>query len=106
VSRKLYGTRFTTQCGHSWRWRHSKLTVDDMAGATVNCPAFADSTRLEQCPAYLFILPEQFEGMDRDAVPAEVHAVLFHKWLHQQDPTWPEDGHGTMAAEFTLTDSD
>jgi hypothetical protein len=102
MSRRQYGTRFTTGCGHSWRWRYPKWTVGVMRGATTDCPYVVDKATGEQCEALLIIPSEQFEGMHLDRYPAEVHMPLFHKYLHQQDESWPEDGAGTGYVEFGL----
>lgn len=100
MSRRLYGTRWTTGCGHSWRWRHTVLTVDDVRGATMDCPFIVNRKTREQCAELLIIPFEQFDGVARDIVPPEVHAPLFHKYLHQQDESWPADGAGTAYVEF------
>jgi hypothetical protein len=52
------------------------------------------------CDELLIIPGEQFEGMDLDCFPAEVHMPLFHKYMHGQDERWPEDGSGTGYVEF------
>jgi hypothetical protein len=92
MSRRQYGTRFTTGCGHSWRRRYSTLTVDILAGCTTNCP---------QCGEMLIIPAGQFK-IGHLGVPRDVHMPKFHKYLHQQDPAWPEDGAGTGYVEFDL----
>jgi hypothetical protein len=92
MSRRLYGTRFTTGCGHSWRRRYFRLTVATIAGCTTDCP---------QCDALLIIPAGQFLGQRLDGPPSQVHAPLFHKYLSQQDPGWPADGQGTGYAEFS-----
>jgi hypothetical protein len=102
MSSRPYGTRWTTGCGHSWRWRHTVLTVGDIRGATMDCPVIVDKKTGEQCPAYLIIPYEQFEGVDRSIIPPAVHAPLFHKYLHQQDASWPADGAGTGYVEFAV----
>lgn len=43
---------------------------------------------------------EQFEGMDRDAFPFNVHMPLFHVYLNSIEPEWPIDGAGTGYVEF------
>lgn len=88
---KLYGTRFTTGCGHSWRRRYPKWTAGILGGATTDCRV---------CDELLIIPAEQFEGQDPDSYPLNVHMPLFHLYLHEQDPRWPADGAGTGYAEF------
>jgi hypothetical protein len=91
MSRKLYGTRFTTGCGHSWRKRYPKWTVRDLSHASTDCKV---------CGELLMIPGEQFEGTDPNAYPFAVHMPLFHAYLHAQDPDWPADGRGTGYVEF------
>jgi hypothetical protein len=91
MSRRLYGTRFTTGRGHSWRKRRPKWTARFLRHATTDCKV---------CDELLIIPGEQFEGMDLDCFPAEVHMPLFHKYMHGQDERWPEDGSGTGYVEF------
>jgi hypothetical protein len=91
MRRKLYGTRFTTGCGHSWRRRYPWWTIGDLRGATTDCIV---------CDALLIIPFEQFEGRNPDAYPFTVHMPLFHVYLNSQDPGWPKDGAGTGYVEF------
>jgi hypothetical protein len=91
MRKRLYGTRFTTGCGHSWRRRYPKWTVRDLGGASTDCAA---------CGELLMIPAEQFEGQNPAAFPVNVHMPLFHLYLHQQDARWPADGGGTGFAEF------
>lgn len=91
MSRKQYGTRFTTGCGHSWRRRYPKWTVGDLAGSTTDCA---------QCGELLIIPAGQFARQRFDAFPAEVHMPLFHTYMNRQDPRWPADGAGTGYTEF------
>ena len=88
---KIYGTRFTTGCGHSWRRRYPWWTVGDLRGATTDCKV---------CDALLIIPFEQFEGVDPDVFPFTVHMPLFHVYLNAQDPGWPINGAGTRYVEF------
>lgn len=90
MSRRQYGTRFTTGCGHSWRKRRPRFRIYELLGRTADCP---------QCGELLIIPAPQFKGMQLDSIPAEVHAPLFHKYLHQQDERWPVDGSGTGYVE-------
>lgn len=91
MSRKLYGTRFTTGCGHSWRRRFPVWTVGVLRGSTTDC---------RKCDALLIIPFDQFVSMDRGSYPFNVHMPLFHKYLHEQDSQWPVDGRGTGYVEF------
>jgi hypothetical protein len=97
MRRRLYGTRFTTGCGHSWRRRYPWHTRWTLGGATTDCAV---------CGELLIIPAEQFEDLDLDldldldAYPFEVHMPLFHLYLNRQDPRWPADGAGTGFAEF------
>lgn len=91
MRKRLYGTRFTTGCGHSWRRRYPWHTIRTLGGCTTDCNV---------CGELLIIPREQFEGQDPDAYPFNVHAPLFHKYLNQQDPRWPADGAGTGFVEF------
>lgn len=95
MSRRGSGTRWTTGCGHSWRWRHAVLTVGDLAGCATNCP---------RCEEMLIIPAGQFLGLPLDAPPPTVHAPLFHAWLNRQDPSWPADGAGTQSVGFSADD--
>ena len=97
MNRRLYGTRFTTGCGHSWRRRRPRWTVADLAGATTDCV---------QCGEELIIPGAQFLGQSLDGFPAAVHAPLFHRYLRSQDPEWPEDGQGTGCVEFDVDDNE
>ncbi len=83
---KLYGTRITTGCGHSWRRRHLTWTRLDLSGATTDCRV---------CGELLIIPAEQFIGQDLHTVPVTLHAPRFHRYLHQQGHRWPADGAGT-----------
>lgn len=91
MSRRPYGTRFTTGCGHSWRRRYPKWPVRILKYASTDCRV---------CDALLIIPAEQFEGQDPDSFPANVHMPLFHRYLHEQDERWPADGRGTGCVEF------
>jgi hypothetical protein len=102
MSRRQYGTRFTAGCGHSWRRRYPKWHVHSLADVDTDCPFVVDKATGERCNALLFIPAEQFEGLDPCVYPVEVHAPLFHKYLHQQDESCPEDGAGTGFVEFGL----
>jgi hypothetical protein len=91
MGRKLYGTRFTTGCGHSWRRRYPKWTIRDLSHASTDCKV---------CGELLYISGEQFEGKDSSAFPFAVHCMLFHVYMHGQDSGWPVDGAGTDYVEF------
>ena len=95
MRRKLYGTRFTTGCGHNWRRRWPKWTVRQLSDASTDCNV---------CGGLLFIRGEQFEGMEPNAFPFAVHAVLFHVYMNEQDSRWPVDGKGTGHVEFPVWD--
>lgn len=97
MSRRLYGTRFTTGCGHSWRRRHPRWTIADLVGALTNCV---------QCGEELIIPAGQFVGQTLDVFPATVHAPLFRRCLLDQDADWPQDGRGTGYMEFAIDDSE
>lgn len=101
MSRRPYGTRWTTGCGHSWRNRHNGWRVIILTGATMDCP-HVDKVTKERCNELLIIPREQFAGMELFTIPVEVHAPLFHKYLNQQDPSWPADGAGTGYVEFDV----
>lgn len=88
---KIYGTRFTTGCGHSWRRRYPKWTIGDLAHASTDCKV---------CGELLMIPGEQFKGMNRNAFPFTVHMPLFHAYLNSIEPDWPVDGRGTGYVEF------
>jgi hypothetical protein len=92
MTKRLYGTRFTTGCGHSWHRPYPKWTARDLGHVTTDCVV---------CGELLIIPAEQFEGCDLDQFPINVHAPLFHKYLNQQDSRWPTDGAGTGYVEFT-----
>lgn len=95
---KVVRTRFTTGCGHFWTRRHPKYTVERLArGATTDC---------RECGALVYVVPKQFEGMRPDCFPAQVHMPLLHRYLNQQDPSWPADGAGTGYAEFDIDDAE
>lgn len=98
---KLYGTRFTTGCGHSWRRRYPKWTVRDLGGATSDCAHLIDKKTGVRCGELLLIPREQFAGMGEDVFPANVHMPLFHKEMNRQDPRWPADGVNTGYATFS-----
>lgn len=85
------GTRFTTGCGHSWKRRVSRWTVRDLSHSTSDCAV---------CGELVMIPGEQFDGLHRDVYPINVHMPLFHKYMHQQDPGWPENGANTGYVEF------
>lgn len=97
MSRRQYGTRFITGCGHSWRKRYPKWTVGDLRGVVTDCRV---------CDAYLIIPFEQFDGMDRSVFPVEVHMPMFHKYMNEQDERWPVDGVGTGYVEFTTEEKE
>lgn len=85
------GTRFTTACGHSWKRRYPYWSVRDMKGSTTDCKV---------CDAILVFPSEQFEGMDRDYYPANVHLVDFNEWMHKRNNQWPINGVDTDYVEF------
>ena len=91
MRKRLYGTRFTTGCGHSWRRRYPWHTARTLSHASTDCAV---------CGELLMIPGEQFEGQNLDAFPVNVHMPLFHVYLNQQDPRWPADGAGTGSIEF------
>lgn len=93
MNRYMVGTRFTAGCGHSWKRRYLKWRIHELMGCTTDCP---------QCGELLIIPAPQFQGQRLDGFPAEVHAPLFHRYLHQQDPRWPEGGAGTGYIEFPV----
>jgi hypothetical protein len=92
MTHRLYGTRFTTGCGHSWRRRYPKWTVRDLRNATTDCVV---------CGELLIIPRDQFGEMLPDLFPFRVHMPLFHQWMNQQDSRWPADGRGTGYVEFS-----
>lgn len=92
MRRKLYGTRFTTGCGHSWRRRYPWWTIAELAGCTTDCNV---------CGELLIIPREQFGDHLSDRYPFNVHAPLFHVWMNRQDPRWPVDGRGTGYVEIS-----
>lgn len=92
--KRKYGTRFTTGCGHSWRRRYwpYKVWLLYSGACTADCRV---------CGALLIINGEQFDGMRKDVVPADVHMPLFHRYMNDQDPRWPADGANTGYVEFS-----
>jgi hypothetical protein len=94
IRRTVIGTRFTTGCGHSWKRRHPRWSVADLRGACADCAV---------CGELVLIPREQFEGQAAAAVPAAVHAPLFHKHLALESVgDWPADGLGAFSAEFAV----
>lgn len=93
MRRRLYGTRFTTGCGHSWLRRHSKWRICNLGGATIDCRA---------CGELLIIPREQFKDHRSNRVPFVVHMPTFRKYLNEQDSRWPADGAGTGYVDFPL----
>lgn len=91
MNRKLYGTRFTTGCGHNWRRRYPKWNRGELAHATIDCTV---------CGELLMIPAEQFEGLNPNLFPFHVHLPLFHVYMNAQDSGWPKDGRGTGYVEF------
>jgi hypothetical protein len=66
--------------------------VEDLRGACADCAV---------CGELLLIPREQFDGQASAAVPAAVHAPLFHKQLAlESGGAWPADGRGTFSAAF------
>lgn len=85
------GTRITTECGHSWKSRYIRYTAHEMHEASTDCRV---------CGALLIIIIIP-AAMPRNAVPAQVHCLLFHSWLHRQsNGVWPIDGKGGWVASF------
>lgn len=91
----IYGTRYTTGCGHNYYRRYKRFTVATLAGCTTDCPV---------CGELLIIDAGQFAGKRLDVKPFAVHLPLFHRYLHQQDPRWPADGAGTGYIEFEVNE--
>lgn len=91
MRRRIYGTRYTTGCGHSWRRRYKRYTVEQMRHATTDCNV---------CGAMLVFDPAQFEGAREDCFWFNVHLPLFNAWMHAQDPRWPLNGANTGFVEF------
>ena len=89
---KVYGTRFTTGCGHSWVRRYPTWDIWHLSHATSDCRV---------CGELLIIPSEQFSDPYSSNYPFHVHMPLFHKYLHAQDERWPEDGSGTGYVEFS-----
>lgn len=89
---RLYGTRFTTGCGHSWRRRYPKWTISDLAHAETDCAV---------CGELLIIPGDQFTDETSEHFPFNVHMPLFHLWLSRESGgMWPADGRGTYSASF------
>lgn len=104
MRKQLYGTRFTSGCGHSWYRRYPKWTIKDLAGVTTDCPFVIDKETGERCGELLIIPAGQFLGRDLSRFPLNVHAPMFHKYMHQEDSNWPADGAGTYCVTIPGTE--
>lgn len=88
---KLYGTRFTTGCGHSWKRTYPKWDIHTLRYATSDCRV---------CGALCIVDENQFSSQDDYRFPFHVHMPLFHIYLNRKDPRWPVDGTGTGYVSF------
>lgn len=104
--KRQYGTRFTTGCGHSWVRLYPKWKIGDLMGATTDCAYVVDMPTGRECGELLIIPREQFDGMNPDVFPAEVHMPLFHRYMNEQDVRWPADGAGTGYVEFSTDEQE
>lgn len=71
----------TTECGHIY----PSIVNPEVKGSDY-------STDCAVCGTLLMVVWNEEKG--------EYEHKLFHKWLHEQDPAWPEDGAGTGYVEF------